>query len=82
MITMFWRAKDGRKFDVEAEAIQHQQRIDLKALLLEAPARHQAADIKGDMNIEFEEKFIEWLLLEPTRTAILEILHMTDQDDP
>jgi hypothetical protein len=43
MITKLWVTTDGRRFESESEGNQHQECIELKALLLGAPLEEQAA---------------------------------------
>ncbi len=81
MVTVIWVAEDGTRFDSIHEALQHHKRVELKALLLGAPLRDEAAN-KEAMNIDFVERLTEWMLSEPTRATILEVLQLTGQDFP
>jgi len=54
MITKFWRTEDGKTFECIIEAARHQQRIKLKAFLLESSVRDLAANSGENANIEFE----------------------------
>ncbi len=74
MITKAWVTTDGKRFESEFEANRHQERIALKALLLEAPKGELSPKDEEATNNEFDERFAEWMLSEPTRTAILDIL--------
>ena len=82
MITKLWVTMDGRRFESESEGHRHQECIELKALLLEAPLEEQAADRKDGPTGGFAERLAEWMLSDPTRTAILEILQVDNPDVP
>ncbi len=82
MITIVWRTTDGRIFKSEVEANRHQVRIALKALLLEAPIEEQLVGDKEGTIVRLAERLTEWMLSEPTRTDILEILRVDDPDVP
>ncbi len=82
MIRVAWLTTDGKEFGSAAEANRHQARIVLKALLLEASIGEQVAGDKEGTIDGFAERLTEWMLSEPTRTDILEILHVNDPDVP
>ncbi len=82
MVTIVWRTTDGRVFKSEVEANRHKERIALKALLLEAPMEEHVAGDKQGTIVRLAESLTEWMLSEPTRTDILEILRVDDPDVP
>lgn len=82
MITKLWITTDGRRFESESEGIRHQERIELKRLLLDAPMGEQAASSNDGTTGGFAERLAEWMLSDSTRTAILEILRVDNPDVP
>ena|SRR5215211_2007607 len=80
---------DGRRFGSKAEALLHERRLHaagasadphdlLVDVLLEGPAVQRAVDA-GKVDLDLVAELAGWLLLDPARTAVGEVLRMADE---
>lgn len=84
MVRCVFRINDGKIFETEVEANQHERYVEglnkLKTILFESPVTKIAMIEQKLVNEEFIGKLVAWLLSHPARTPAGGVLRMVDFD--
>jgi hypothetical protein len=83
---------DGRRFKSEAEAVRHERLLEMAEaadglhdlmidVLFDSPDVQRALDC-GEVEFGFVSRLAAWMVSEPARTAVGEVLRMVEEGIP